>query len=248
MSSERQEYNEISPWWGEHLHRYWEVIKLINPTDTILDIACGNGFGSNLLANQTKGKVIGGDISAEAVQYSKKKFQQTNLEFSVLDGTNLSFPDSFFNTVVSFETIEHTIHYKKMLSEFKRVLKPGGLLVLSTPNILVNSPSGIVTNPFHTQEFKLEELISIVQNEFSDFKIFGQKYNRYKKSTFSLARFVENLFYLRGVRKIPIVFQERIMKLLNGIGHYPVSIDYILVDSPSEVVKCKTFFVVAKKI
>ena len=53
MSSERQELNVISPWWGEHIHRYNEVIDQLNGNETILDIACGTGFGSNLLASKT---------------------------------------------------------------------------------------------------------------------------------------------------------------------------------------------------
>ena len=58
MSLERQEYNEISPWWGEHVHRYNMVFPHITSNSNILDIACGNGFGSYILSQKTNGLVI----------------------------------------------------------------------------------------------------------------------------------------------------------------------------------------------
>lgn len=248
MALERQEYTEISPWWGEHLHRYQEALKLVNANDIVLDIACGNGFGSSLLANATSGKVIGGDISEEAIAFSKQKFQKSNLEFAILDGTRLPFADNYFDKIVSFETIEHTVHYQKMINEFNRILKKDGLLILSTPNIIINSPSGKVTNPYHTQEFTFTELELIIKTEFEEFKIYGQKYSRYSNKSFSIVPIIETFFYLRGIRKIPIKIQDYIMKKLNGIGHYPKAFDYKLVEDINEIQKCKTFFVVAKKV
>ena len=137
--------------------------------------------------------------------------------------------------------------YDQMLGEFYRVIKPGGKLILSTPNILVNSSSGIVTNPYHTQEFTYEELATIIGKYFTRFDIYGQQYSRYENKNKPLAKAVEGLFYQRGVRKLPIKWQDTIMKKLNGIGHYPLSSDFVMVKDKAAILRCKTFFVVAKK-
>lgn len=125
MSSERQALEEKSPWWGEHLHRYHEAAKHVTRTDSLLDLAFGTGFGTNLLAEHTEGMVIGGDLAASAIEESRKHWSRANLEFKVLDGVELLFEDAHFDKLVSFETIEHTERYREMLAEFCRVLKPG---------------------------------------------------------------------------------------------------------------------------
>src|ERR1700749_2942376 len=141
MSSERQEHNIESPWWGEHIHRYNVALNYIYDTDKVIDIACGNGFGSALLSSKTKEVVIGADISDETVQYCSGKFtNQSNLKFKVVDGINMPFEDMYFEKLISFETIEHTTQYKKMIKEFYRVLKNKGIAIISTPNIIINTP------------------------------------------------------------------------------------------------------------
>src|SRR5215475_4041309 len=100
MSSERQLLESEGRWWGEHVHRYNEAIKYIEPGNTVLDIACGTGFGTNILASYTNGKVVGGDISAEAIEECRSHWNKSNMEFKVLDGTALDFSDHYFNVVV----------------------------------------------------------------------------------------------------------------------------------------------------
>src|SRR5258705_872183 len=163
MSSERQPVESAGRWWGEHIHRYNEALLYISAGDTVVDIACGTGFGTAIIAGKTMGKVIGGDIAPEAIDECSKQWSKSNLEFRVLDGTRLDFPDQYFDKIVSFETIEHTGQYREMVGEFARVLKPGGQLILSTPNRDVSSPDGIIVNPYHIQEFTHDELKEILQ-------------------------------------------------------------------------------------
>src|SRR6185503_75274 len=84
MASERQPVETTGRWWGEHLHRYNEALRLINPNDVVLDIACGTGFGTHMIAGKTKGKVIGGDIAEEAVVESSSRWKKENLEFKII--------------------------------------------------------------------------------------------------------------------------------------------------------------------
>jgi ubiquinone/menaquinone biosynthesis C-methylase UbiE len=230
MSSERQLLESQSRWWGEHVHRYQEAIKHITPGNIILDIACGTGFGTDILASHTNGKVIGGDIAPEAIEECKQEWKRTNMDFKVVDGTQLEFSDNYFDIIVSFETIEHTTSYKKMLSEFGRVLKPGGALILSTPNAAITSPDGVIGNPYHTQEFRYEELKGLLANVFADYKVYGQRYSRYDKKSFSrsMGHLFEKMFMSFGIRKIPYKMRSGFMKLFFGYTLYPKPEDFLL--------------------
>lgn len=246
MSSERQEYNIVSPWWGEHVFRYNEVIKRVAGSEKILDIACGNGYGTYMLAGAVKETVIGGDIETEAVVQCKNTFTLQNLKYEVLDATKLPFDNETFDVVVSFETIEHTTQFDKMLSEFKRVLKQQGTLFVSTPNKLMSSPDGIIKNPFHTQEWSLQELAPILKQHFSKSELFGQDFNRYDSGR-TLAKAVEGILYKRGIRKLPIAFQNGIMKLFGVEQLYPQPTEFTLVSESSKINQCNTLFGICKK-
>lgn len=250
MASERQDHNEISPWWGEHVHRYLVALNYVKPNDNLLDLACGNGFGSKLLSEKTTGNVIGGDISEKTIAYCRSTFKNVrNLTFELIDGTNMPFADEHFNLIVSFETIEHTTQYMKMLSEFNRTVVTNGYVIISTPNIVVNSPGGKVLNPYHTQEFNYEQLRAVLEAFFKEVKIYGQQYTRYKEATLrnKTGQLLEKLLYLRGVRKLPLPLQNSIMKTIVGKPMYPMPEDYTMTDNTHDLLKCKTFFAVCRK-
>jgi ubiquinone/menaquinone biosynthesis C-methylase UbiE len=250
MSLERQEHNENNPWWGEHVHRYNEALSYIPNLGKVLDIACGNGFGSHILSTKTTDMVIGADISEDAVNQCSLKFTNTpNLKFKIVDGTNMPFEDNYFDTIISFETIEHTTQYKQMLTEFYRTLKSGAVAIISTPNIIVNSPTGVVLNPYHTQEFNYTELEQILNSTFNTVKIFGQKYIRYKNKSIrnTIGKIVESFLYLRGIRKMPLSIQNSVMQLIVKKPMYPTPTDFELTSDKNEILKCKTFFTVCYK-
>jgi ubiquinone/menaquinone biosynthesis C-methylase UbiE len=248
MSSERQLLEPNDPWWGEHVHRYDEVLPYLTPSDVVLDIACGTGFGSDILAQHTKGKVIGGDIAPDAIAECAKTWQKPNLQFVVLDGTNLAYPDGFFDKIVSFETIEHTTQYRQMLKEFYRVLKPGGTAFISTPNFPINSPSGKVTNPYHTQEFTYDELSVLLKEVFPDVKITGQKYSRYDNGkTNSFGKVIEWGFGIIGIRKLPYSIKNGVSRFFIKKTFYPAADDFTMVPSVPDILKCKTFFCICRK-
>lgn len=136
-----------------HLARYeWAVRQA---RGTILDAACGTGYGSSLLASV--GTVCGVDYSEEALALAQARLP--NGRFVVARLPDVPFPDGSFDTVVSFETIEHIKDDRALLREFARVLRPGGLLLLSTPN---REREGARDNPFHEHEYVLEELVTLV--------------------------------------------------------------------------------------
>ena len=134
-----------------------------------------------------------------------------------------------------------------MLSEFYRVLKPGGIAIISTPNFPVNSPTGKVTNPFHTQEFVYEELKEILESVFPDVKIMGQKYVRYEGEFKPFSRLVLGTFHTMGIRKLPFKIKNGIVQSLTGKPLYPTPEDYKMVTGKSAIIKCKTFFCICRK-
>jgi ubiquinone/menaquinone biosynthesis C-methylase UbiE len=159
----------------EHLHRYALTLELITDKD-ILDIASGEGYGSNLMAKKAK-SVVGVDLSAEAVSAAKTKYQRPNLNFKIGDATQLDFENGSFDVVVSFETIEHHDQHEKMLSEIKRILKPDGILIISTPDKLRYTDIPKYNNPFHIKELYAEEFKSLIAQYFDHHVFIGQRFD-----------------------------------------------------------------------
>jgi len=142
----------------DHLKRYQWAVNHIglfredNSCSTILDCACGCGYGSNLIAkNNPDCQIIGVDLSLiEAITFAKKWWATLpNLSFLEGDIQKLIFGMGVFDAIVSLESIEHTINPLKTLIELKRVLKPTGILILSFPS----SPT-IKKNHWHLSEVK----------------------------------------------------------------------------------------------
>ena len=250
MSVERHLNNEITPWTGEHLHRYYEAKKYLNEGDTVLDLACGSGYGSAILSEVKHCKVYGGDIEPEAIALCKKDWANNPfLHFEVMDATNLRFDDSFFDKIVSLETIEHLTGYRKMVSEFNRVTKPGGTVIISTPNIKISSPDGKIINPYHTQEFTYDELKDILTAEFKNVVIYGQKYIRYAGGKHKPGmQWLEKLLLKRGIRKLPYSLRNTIFSAIFGYTLYPAAGDFQLFTDKNFIEQnCHVLYAVCKK-
>lgn len=157
----------------EHLVRY----DLL-PGDkeaVVLDLGCGAGHGSNMLAKKYR-KVVGVDISEDAVAYAKSNWALPNIEFVVGDSMNLFFPDNTFDVVASFEVFEHLTDWRKFLSEIKRVLKPNGLVYISTPNKTLYSPgTKKPINPHHVFEMTIPEFKEALNDFFTIEEFYGQR-------------------------------------------------------------------------
>lgn len=153
----------------EHMSRYIFANQFVKDK-IVLDIACGVGYGSSYLLNTGASKVIGIDISQEAINYAKKQYQNEIIQFLQGDATNIPLENATIDVIVSFETIEHLRNQEKFLSEIKRVLKQNGLLIISSPNSLV-APKG---NIHHFKEFTPTEFHDIIYGHFKKLKVFYQ--------------------------------------------------------------------------
>ncbi len=174
-TGERLETHEQGEGMIEHLHRYAIAMEKCRGK-SVLDIASGEGYGSSLLAT-TALKVTGVDIDAETVRAANEKYTIKNNKLEFLQGSadHIPFATGIFDIVVSFETIEHHDKHQEMMAEIKRVLKPGGLLIISSPDKLFYSDKPGTKNPFHIKELYKDEFRSLLVSHFRDVKLYRQK-------------------------------------------------------------------------
>lgn len=159
----------------EHLHRYAISSRHV-AGKKVLDIACGEGYGSAILA-QTAAQVCGVDISYDAVAHAQKNYisLKNNLEFKQGSADSIPYPDNTFDVVVSFETLEHLATQEEMLAEIKRVLTPDGFLILSTPDKEAYAVADGGHNEYHVKELTGSEFSALVHRYFKNIKIHGQR-------------------------------------------------------------------------
>ena len=159
----------------EHASRYQFAAKYVADRE-VLDIACGVGYGSEILAKQAPRSVISVDISEEAIIDAERYYKNGKITYLIGDATAIPFKKSVVDAVVSFETLEHIKDYTSFILEVKRCLRPRGLFIVSTPNAdrSVHWP-GPPGNPFHVKEFTRNEIISLLTSHgFVIDNVFGQ--------------------------------------------------------------------------
>ncbi|MFO1405029.1 MAG: class I SAM-dependent methyltransferase [Azonexus sp.] len=158
---------------AEHLHRYLLARELVSGRD-VLDAACGEGYGSSLLAGVAR-SVVGVDISDSAVRHAREKYRARNLRFVEGDCSRLPLESTSVDMVVSFETIEHHSQHDAMLREFKRVLRPGGTLFISSPNRPEYDKTLVTPNPYHVKELDFDEFFSLLSAHFKNVSVYAQR-------------------------------------------------------------------------
>lgn len=142
--------------------RYKQVVKLIPiKAKRILDIGCGDGV---LLSLIKRGRLYGVDLDQKSLDYAATRVKA---QLEKAPAEKLPFKNNYFDTVVATEIIEHLSHPKQMLTETRRVLKPDGRLIITTP---VKQPVGL-TDKLHHQEFSPDELKTFVGQYFRQVKI-----------------------------------------------------------------------------
>jgi 2-polyprenyl-3-methyl-5-hydroxy-6-metoxy-1,4-benzoquinol methylase len=159
--------------WSDHWHRYCIAAPLVRGL-RVLDAACGEGYGSFLLAGEAR-SVVGIDMSNEAVAHARKRYAAANLTYIQASVAALPLPDASVDVVVSFETIEHLAAQVEMLSEFRRVLIPSGILIISSPNKPIYSAANESPNEFHVRELTRDELAVLLKPGFPHQRWYGQR-------------------------------------------------------------------------
>ncbi|MCY3921327.1 MAG: class I SAM-dependent methyltransferase [Chloroflexi bacterium] len=157
-----------------HLARYRFAADSVG-AGRVLDIACGTGYGTNLLA-EVADLAIGADISIVAVEHANRAYASTKCGFVQADVLRLGFADGAFDAVVSLETVEHVEDSTRYFAEVARVLGDQGILVISAPNREVHSPGrDTPIHRWHCFEPTLDEFQSLlVSNGFAVQTLLGQ--------------------------------------------------------------------------
>lgn len=159
-----------------HWHRY-HIAAGLAQGKTVLDLGCGEGYGAYHMAQFAR-ELVAVDIDVETVQKAKMKYVKDNLSFLPGSAMEIPSPDSFFDLVVSFEMIEHLDekNQKKSLQEITRVLKSGGVFLVSTPDKR-RTDKFPQKNPYHIKEFYLEDFSALLKQYFKYVDLYFQEIN-----------------------------------------------------------------------
>lgn len=186
LSPVSQDYIELLFHW----HRYNIAANLVRGK-VALDLACGDGLGTYFISQFAR-NITGMDIDEGVIERARKNYIRDNLKYLVGPAFEIPCRSAFFDVVISFETIEHMDGKAqiKFLNEIKRVLKPGGLVIISTPD-KHRTDKFAEKNPYHIKELYLEEFGSMLRERFDFVNICLQEVN--------FASFVWPLDFTAGV-------------------------------------------------
>jgi ubiquinone/menaquinone biosynthesis C-methylase UbiE len=228
-AEERLSNDPTSALWGEHRARYRFALSLAQASwrqGVVLDVASGAGFGLAMLS-EAGYRTVGVDYDLPSLTQARSVAASARLVNG--DATRLSFGDAVFDAVLSFETLEHVPDARAMVRELRRVLRPGGRLILSTPNRAFGPPSLHENNPFHVQEFTAPELRTLLEVSFETVQLYGQRPSAdYRYVPFLMVeRHLEpSAVAWKLQARLPYALRNRLALALSGRPFYPAETDY----------------------
>jgi SAM-dependent methyltransferase len=164
-----------------HHHKFRRIVKEIGDVSRYLDFGCGPGTLISLLPNNIS--AVGVDIAASQISYAEQHYGGPNREFVKIDSQYLPFPDKSFDSISCVEVVEHLdlSLTTSIFAEFFRVLKPGGKLIVTTPNygslwplveLIVNRLSRVSYEEQHITKFRGTSLAVLLKaNGFSSVRV-----------------------------------------------------------------------------
>ncbi len=159
-------------WYRRHLAVYeWIAARVTG--GRVLDMACGEGYGSAVLASGGA-SVVGVDGNPEAHEHARLRYTRPGLSLEWGAVESYGEPGSF-DAVVFLQTIEHVVDPLAVLEHFSRILRPGGVAYVSTPNVLTLAPPGAAKsdNPWHLREYLVEEFAALCHGAFGQVEMLG---------------------------------------------------------------------------
>ncbi len=151
-----------------HIARYRYAYDYLKATDSILDIACGVGYGSALLARKAL-SVTGIDISSTAINFAQNHYTAANLNFHKQDWMQ-GFLESDYSCIIAFEFLEHISDQKQFIASVSNSLAAEGQFFVSTPNAALSTGD----NPYHVHELSVQEFAKLLGQHFGIVDIVGQ--------------------------------------------------------------------------
>ena len=235
-----------------HLIAYKEAAKIIS--GTVLEIGSGEGYGIMELA-PIADKYIA--VDKYDTHISDKLKVENNITFIQTEVPPLNgIEDNSVDFVVTFQVIEHIENDELFLKEIKRVLKPGGKLIMTTPNIKMS----LTRNPWHIREYSPEQMNNVVKSIFDSYElkgIFGNEkvmdyYQKNKESVAKITRWdILNMqYWMPGwLLQIPYDILNRFNRhsLQDNNGEIVNTIEYTDYKIEESNNECLDHFVVATK-
>jgi 2-polyprenyl-3-methyl-5-hydroxy-6-metoxy-1,4-benzoquinol methylase len=162
-------------WYRRHLAVYEWIAGRVGGL-RVIDMACGEGYGSAVLAGAA-GEVIGVDANPEAHEHARLRYPAANLRFE--RGLIETF-DAACDAVVFLQTIEHVQDADAVLERFKTLVGPSGVVFVTTPNLLTIAPPGAAKsdNPWHLREYRPAEFADLCRAHFGRVELYGLHHAR----------------------------------------------------------------------
>jgi len=162
---------EENYWYQRHLVVYEWIAARVG-SKRVVDMACGEGYGSAVLANGGAASVVGVDANPEAHEHARLRYGRENLRFERDLVETFAEP---CDVVVFLQTIEHVINPGEILEHFAGLTGPGGTLYVSTPNVLTLAPKGEERsgNPWHVKEYRAHEFRELCEAHAKHVEIRG---------------------------------------------------------------------------
>jgi 2-polyprenyl-3-methyl-5-hydroxy-6-metoxy-1,4-benzoquinol methylase len=162
---------EENYWFARHLVVYeWIARHVVGLR--VADLACGEGYGSDVLARGGAARVVGVDANPEAHEHARLRYVREGLRF---ERTLVELYDEPCDAVVFLQTIEHVRNPGEILDRFRALVGPGGMAFVSTPNVLTLAPPGAERsgNPWHVHEYRPEEFAALCRAHFASVELYG---------------------------------------------------------------------------
>jgi SAM-dependent methyltransferase len=157
------------------LHRFAYVVaaEYAEGAGRLLDVGFGDGYGSTIVG-PVVGRYVGVEIREDVVAHAVDRYGAPSTEFLLYDGVSLPFDAASFDVTLSFQVIEHVDDSRRFLLEARRVTRPGGLVLITTPNRAHRVRDGERPwNRYHVREYNSSELAELMGSVFGDFELFG---------------------------------------------------------------------------
>lgn len=163
-----------------HVATYDYALAYVAGKD-VLDLGCGTGYGTARVSRKCA-SICGVDISDEAIIYAAQKYHASNLIFRTIrkiEDERLPFADAAFDVILSFQVIEHITDTKIYLEEIRRLLRPGGIVILATPDRSTRLlPAQRPWNKYHVTEYSGSSLVRLLSNHFPEPKLLNMSGER----------------------------------------------------------------------
>jgi 2-polyprenyl-3-methyl-5-hydroxy-6-metoxy-1,4-benzoquinol methylase len=162
---------EENYWFQRHLVVYQWIARQVGGL-RVVDLACGEGYGSDVLAGAGAAAVVGVDANPEAHEHARLRYVRDNLTFT---RTLVELYDEPCDAIVFLQTIEHVRNPGEILDRFRALVGAGGVAFVSTPNVLTLAPPGAERsgNPWHVYEYRPEEFAALCRAHFARVELYG---------------------------------------------------------------------------